>query len=79
RVLAGSSTIRLAVRPASAGRARAALDRVGARYRVQRSQGRVAFLIANPRELSGDEHPFATRLPAALERAGVSTIAFRAP
>ncbi|MGH2714984.1 MAG: hypothetical protein ACRDM7_14055, partial [Thermoleophilaceae bacterium] len=75
----GSSTIRLAVRPRSADRARRVLRRFGASFRVQRSRGRAAFLIANPRELSGDEHPFATRLPAALERAGVSTIAFRAP
>jgi hypothetical protein len=79
RVLADSSTIRLAVRPGSTATAGAVLDRVGARYRVQRSRGRVAFLIANPRELVGHEHPFATQLPAALERAGVATIAFRAP
>jgi hypothetical protein len=39
----------------------------------------VAFLIDNPRGLSGDEHPFARLLPAALERRGVATIAFRAP
>jgi hypothetical protein len=79
RVLAGPSAIRLAVLPASNGTARAVLDRFGARYRVQRSRGRVAFLIANPQELSGHEHPFATRLPAALEGAGVSTIAYRVP
>jgi hypothetical protein len=79
RVLAGSDTIRLAVRPSSRARARAVLDGVGARYEVQRSRGRVAFLIANPRGLSGDEHPFAGRLPAALERAGVDTIALRVP
>jgi zinc carboxypeptidase len=79
RVLAGPSTIRLAVRPGSAGRARTVLQGVGAVYQVQRSRGRVAFLIANPRELSGDDHPFATRLPAALEQVNVATIAFRAP
>jgi len=79
RVLAGSGTIRLAVKPRSAGRARTVLDQFGAQYGVQRSRGRVAFLIANPDKLSGHDHPFATRLPAALERAGVSTIAFRAP
>jgi hypothetical protein len=78
-VPAGASAIRLAVEPASASRATAVLDRFGARYQVQRSRGRVAFLIANPQELIGHEHPFATRLPGALERAGVSTIAFRAP
>jgi hypothetical protein len=79
QVLAGSSTIRLAVRPASAGRAGAVLRRFGARYRVQRSRGRVAFLIANPGGRTADEHPFATRLPGALERAGVTTIALRVP
>jgi hypothetical protein len=78
-VLAGSDTIRLAVRPSSRGRAAAVLRRFGARYSVQRSRGRVAFLISNPRGLTGDEHPFAGRLPAALERAGVATIALRAP
>ena len=79
RVLAGSSTIRLAVEPASRARAAAVLRRFGARFRVQRSRGRVAFLIANPRGLSSDEHPFAGELPRALEAAGVATIALRTP
>jgi hypothetical protein len=74
-----SATIRLSVRRASADRARAVLRRVGASWREQRSRGRVGFLIANPAELSADQHPFATRLPRALERAGVQTIAYRAP
>jgi hypothetical protein len=78
-VLAGSNTIRLAVRPSSRRRAATVLRTLGARYAVQRSRGRVAFLIANPRGLTGDEHPFAARLPAALERAGVATIALRVP
>jgi hypothetical protein len=39
----------------------------------------VAFLIDNPRGLDADEHPFAARLPGALRRAGVQTIALRAP
>jgi hypothetical protein len=79
RVLAGSDTIRLAVRPASRRRAATVLRRLAASYAVQRDRGRVAFLIANPHGLSGDEHPFAARLPAALERAGVRTIALRVP
>ena len=79
RVLAGSNTIRLAVRPASRSRAATVLRRLGARFRVQRSRGRVAFLIANPRGLTSDEHPFAGELPRALERAGVATIALRTP
>ena len=36
-------------------------------------------MIANPDELTADDHPFARSLPSALERAGVETIAFRAP
>ena len=60
-------------------RAAAVLRRFGARFRVQRSRGRVAFLIANPRGLSSDEHPFAGELPRALEAAGVATIALRTP
>jgi Zinc carboxypeptidase len=79
RLTGGTATIRLSVRPASAGPAEAVLDDYGARYRVQRSRGRAAFLIANPRELTTEEHPFARRLPGALEAAGVSTIAFDAP
>ena len=38
-----------------------------------------AFVIANPGELTADDHPYARSLPSALERAGVETIAFRAP
>jgi hypothetical protein len=79
RLVGGSGHIRLSVRAGSAGAAAAVLDYFGARYDVQRSKGRVAFLIANPKELSGDEHPFARRLPSALKEAGVATIAFRAP
>jgi len=36
-------------------------------------------LIQNPGGLTADQHPFARRLPGALEAAGVETIAFRAP
>jgi Zinc carboxypeptidase len=80
RQLSGStSTIRLAVRPSSAERAESVLDEFGARYRVQRSRGRVGYLIANPGGLTVDEHPFARELPSELERAGVSTIAYRTP
>jgi hypothetical protein len=37
----------------------------------------VAFLIDNPRGLDADEHPFATKLPNALQR--TSRLALRAP
>ena len=79
RLVGGSGHIRLSVRAGSATAAGGVLDDFGARYSVQRSKGRVAFLIANPNDLSGDEHPFARRLPSALKQAGVATIAFRAP
>jgi hypothetical protein len=79
RLTGSAATIRLSVRPSSAKRAGAVLRSFDARYRVQRSRGRVGFLIANPRELTADQHPFAGRLPQALERAGVATIAYRAP
>jgi hypothetical protein len=79
RVLAGPGTIRLAVRPGSAARARAVLSRFGAEYAVQHTRDDVSFLIANPRKLTGHDHPFAHRLPVALERANVATVAYRAP
>ena len=76
---ADTATIRLSVRPRSAAAARNVLDRYGARYETQRSSGRVGFAIDNPGELTADQHPFASELPAALENAGVATIAFDAP
>jgi hypothetical protein len=79
RLVGSVTTIRLSVRSGSAGRAAAVLQRLGARYTVRRSGGRAGFLIANPRQLTADEHPFATLLPRAMERAGVDVIAFRAP
>jgi hypothetical protein len=78
-VRAGSDTVRLAVRPHSRGPAALVLGRFGAHWRVQRSPGRVAFLISNPRGVTLEQHPFARELPRALERAGVETIAYKAP
>ena len=74
-----STTIRLSVQPSSADSAEAVLERFGAQYQVERDADRVAFLIQNRRGLSAEEHPFVGELPAALEEAGVETIAFRAP
>ena len=79
RLEADTAAIRLSVRPRSAAEAQAILNRYGARYDVQREPGRVGFAIANPGELTVDEHPFARELPTALEAAGVATIAFDAP
>ena len=36
------------------------------------------FLIADPGDASGEEHPYAGLLPDELERAGVEVLAFRA-
>jgi len=71
--------LRLTVAPASRGAAGRVLARFGARAQVTRGGGRVTFLIANPKGLAADEHPWARRLPGALERAGVSVVAYRAP
>lgn len=43
---------------------------------MQTSRGRVSFVIANRRGLSGDEHPFALRLGQALARSDVAVIAY---
>ena len=74
-----TESIRLAVSPATAPAAQEVLDGFGASYSVQRSPGRVGYVIANPEGLAADEHPFARLLPAALEDAGVQTIALRMP
>jgi Zinc carboxypeptidase len=79
RLNGSAESIRLSVEAASAKRARAVLNGFGASYSIQRSKGRVGFVISNPRGLTADEHPFAGRMPQALEKAGVATIAFRAP
>ena len=81
RELVGGDTeaIRLAVSPATAPAAEDVLSSFGASYSVQRSPGRVGYVIANPDGLSAEEHPFARLLPAALEDAGVATIALRVP
>ena len=74
-----TESIRLAVSPATAPAAQEVLDGFDASYSVQRSPGRVGYVIANPEGLAADEHPFARLLPAALEDAGVQTVALRMP
>jgi hypothetical protein len=73
------SALRLTVRRRGEAKARQALRRVGASYTVTRSRGRVRFVIANPGELTGEDHPYAKQLGAALRRAKVPVVAFRAP
>jgi hypothetical protein len=79
KVAALESPLRLSVDPLSVDAASAVLARYGARYTLRRSTNKATFLIANPKGLSGDEHPYAATLPDALIAAGVRVIAFRAP
>jgi hypothetical protein len=48
----------------------------GARFEVRRSGGQVHFLVANPRGLAADEHPFAADLARNLRASGVKVRAF---
>jgi hypothetical protein len=74
-----SDPIRLTVRPRSARAAQRVLARFGAQAEVVRAGGFVTFRIANPEGLTADQHPWARRLPGALERAGVAVVGYRAP
>ncbi|HWD46118.1 MAG TPA: hypothetical protein VHM23_20810, partial [Actinomycetota bacterium] len=48
----------------------------GASFEVRRAGGQVHFLVANPRGLAADEHPFATDLARRLRASGVPVRAF---
>ena len=61
------------------GPTRRVLARYGTTFRVQRAPGRVAFVIANPGERVGDEHPYSRQLGAALRRADVPVVLYSAP
>jgi hypothetical protein len=73
------SALRLVVRARGEAAARRVLDSYGARYQVQRSPGRVGFVIANPGERVGDEHPYARELDASLRQADVPVVLYRVP
>ena len=73
------SPLRLTVTAATAAAAQSVLRDFGASFSVKTAGGKARFLIANPGDLSGEEHPYAGLLPEALERAGVEVVAFRAP
>ena len=60
-------------------RARRVLERFGTSYRVQRARRRVQFVIANPTQAHGDEHPYARELAAALRTARVPVVLYRVP
>ena len=71
--------LRIVVRPRGAPLVRRLLAREGARYTIHRARGRVAFVVANPGERTGDEHPYARNLAAALRAAEAPVLLFRAP
>ena len=71
--------MRLAVPVEDEGVARSLLRRYDARFIVRRSGGRARFTIANPGELSFEEHPWAIRFAIDLRRSGIDVIAFSAP
>jgi hypothetical protein len=73
------SALQLVVRRRGEAAARKALGRYGAHYRVYRTDGRTTFLIANPGEKVGDEHPYAHQLGATLRKGKVPVVMFRAP
>jgi hypothetical protein len=66
-----AAPFRLTVAPADAGATADVLTRFEARWiRVRVPRG-ILFLIANPRELSAEEHPFVANLAGALDARGV--------
>jgi Zinc carboxypeptidase len=48
----------------------------GARFEARRADGQVHFLVANPRGLTADEHPFAADLARRLRTSGLPVRAF---
>jgi hypothetical protein len=73
------SPIRLTVRSGSAASAERLIRSYRARYVVKRSPGKVAFLLANPKGLAADEHPFAGALAEDLFESNIRVVAFVAP
>jgi hypothetical protein len=73
------AALQLVVRRRGADKARTALARFDARYRVFRQGRRTTFLIANPTDAVGDEHPYAQRLGRALRKAKVPVVMYRVP
>ncbi len=67
-----ASPFRLTVAQADARETSDALAELGARWARVRVSGGVLFLIANPRELSAEEHPFIGTLAGTLAERGVA-------
>ncbi len=68
--------IRVTVAAAGAAETERLLRGYGARFETRRAGGQVHFLVANPRGLAADEHPFATDLARRLRDRGVPVRAF---
>jgi hypothetical protein len=66
RLSALERPLRLTVAAAGAAEAERLLRGYGARFETRRAGGQVRFLVANPRGLAADEHPFATDLARRL-------------
>jgi hypothetical protein len=73
------SPVRISVRPLSAERTKTLIEGYTKSYVVRSSPGRVSFVIANPRGLSAEEHPFAADLARDVDSSGIDVIAFSAP
>ena len=68
--------LRVTVAAAGAAATERLLRGYGARFETRRSGGQVHFLVANPRGLSADEHPFAADLARRLREQRVPVRAF---
>ena len=77
--LTDETELRLVVTAADESAARTVLDGRGARYGVTVAGGEASFRIANPDDLTAEEHPYAMQLPNDLEDAGVEILAYTAP
>jgi hypothetical protein len=67
---------RVTVAAAGAAETERLLRGYGARLETRRAGGQVHFLVANPRGLAADEHPFATDLARRLRDRGLPVRAF---
>jgi hypothetical protein len=68
--------LRVTVAAAGAADTERLLRGYGARFETHRAGGQVRFVVANPRGLAADEHPFATDLARRLRARGVPVRAF---
>ncbi|WP_433326478.1 M14 family zinc carboxypeptidase [Spirillospora sp. CA-294931] len=73
------SPIRVSVRPADAGRTAAILRSAGARWSERRAGDVVHYVIDNPRGLSADHHPFASKIASGIRGSGITPVAVTLP